>query len=609
MLDRTVADPADPAALHSWRSRMLELAGRRDELESLLRRRAEAAATDELAPWIELVSTQARLGRGRDALEVTIGQALERTPGTPRGSSEARLRLAANDPAGADAALQDALAARPDDPALLIDAASFYEQTNRPGLAEPLLEHLIALGTAADPARLQLAVLLANRAAGDPETWSRALTLAGPEGGDPDHRLARAMVLSRSPDPDRRQQAVTELQALVADLPVMHPRAVEARDQLARLLIVQGHPDQAAQVTAVSAEQAAATDSAVALHARALLLAGRPLDASRQLDRLDLLRPGDPEAAELRTRLLLTDDGPAGLERAALDRLAAPGGPVFVRAACFALLNDGSSPALEAASRLAPALSRADPASTWLDALVLAVLDRPDAALDRAAEALDHVPPTDFQPLAEAVLQAIQAAPVADRAAAVDRARPILDELLRRRPGDTDLMIADAVLDHQAGDYQAEADGLRRVLDRSPDEPMALYNLALVLSEGLDRPDEALPVIDRLLARSGENAAFLGARGVILTRLGRLDDAIGDLERAVTLSPTADRHYYLARAYHKAGRDGPFREHLQQARDAGLDPDAIDPWQLDEFRRLLALAGSASSPQGNPPPAEVPPAD
>ena len=187
------------------------------------------------------------------------------------------------------------------------------------------------------------------------------------------------------------------------------------------------------------------------------------------------------------------------------------------------------------------------------------------------------------------MLAAVQLTPVDDRPRAVDRARPIIDELLRRRPGDPDLLLPSAILHHQAGEYQAEADVYRQVLDRRPGDQQALYNLALVLSEGLDLPEQGLEQINRLEARTGPAPSVLGARGVILTRLGRFEAAIRDLERCVELEPTADRHYFLARAYHKAGLEDRFRDQIDQARRAGLDPDLFDRYQRDEVRQLLSL--------------------
>ncbi|QDV39624.1 tetratricopeptide repeat protein [Tautonia plasticadhaerens] len=587
-------DPDAPAALIAWRARMLSMAGRQDELEGLLRRQAERADADEAAPWIDLIAAQARMGRDRASLEVTIRRALERASDVPAAPLEARLRLASGDPEGADAVLKEALEGPIADPKLLVDAASYYNETGRPGLSEPLLERLTAVESISDAAALDLAMMLASRAAGDPEAWGRALELVGDEGGEPGRRLARAVVLSRAPDPARRAEAVTAFEGLMADLPLTDRVAVQARSQLAALLIALGQPGRAAQVTAVSAIQPSPSPEAVALHARALLFADRLGEAEEQLDRLELLRPGDPEVAELRaTRLLVAGDGdPSGLERAVDERLGNPGGDLLARAAVLKLIALRNAEAIEAAARIAERLGQISPGRLWALGYARAAQGRHDDALDRCAEALaaiDLTDPVDRIGLVDAILGAVQAAPVDARAGAVSRARPIVDELLRRRPDDPDLLLPSAILHHQVGAYQAEAEIYRRVLDRRPGDQQALYNLALVLSEGLDRPEEGLEQLDRLEAAIGPAPKILGARGVILTRLGRFDQAIRALERCVELEPTADRHYFLARAYRKAGLDDRFREQLDRARRTGLDPDLFDRWQRDEVRALLAL--------------------
>jgi tetratricopeptide (TPR) repeat protein len=594
LIDRAGGDANAPAALTAWQARMLSMAGRQDELEGLLRRQAERAAPDEPGPWIELVASQAAMGRDRSALEVTIRRALERASGIPSATLEARLRRASGDPEGADAAIRSALEGPIADPALLIDAASYYSETGRPERAEPLLERLRAVDGVSDAATLELAMTLSSRSFGDLEAWEEALELVGPEGDDPGRRLARAVVISRSPDPSRRAEAVPLFEGLMADLPLMAPAAVEARNQLVILLIALGEAGRAAQVSAVSAAQPSPPPEAIAMHARALLLAGRLAEAGDEVDRLEQLRPGDPEVAELRASGLVMagDGGPAALERAVEGRLESPGGGLFARVAVLHLIKIGSPEAIEAAGRVAEQLGRQSPGQLWALGYALAALGRPEEALDRCTESLEAIDLTDPAErigLVDAVLAAVQVTPVADRPRAVERARPIIDELLRRRPGDPDLLLPSAILHHQAGEFQAEADVYRQVLDRRPGDHQALYNLALVLSEGLDRPEEGLEQIDRLAARTGPAPQVLGARGVILTRLGRFDEAIRDLERCVELEPTADRHYFLARAYRKAGLDDRFREQIDQARRAGLDPDLFDRWQRDEVRQLLSL--------------------
>jgi tetratricopeptide (TPR) repeat protein len=593
LIDLARDDANSPAALTAWQARMLSMAGRQDELEGLLRRQAERAAPNEPGPWIELVAAQAGMGRDRSALEVTIRRALERVSGIPAATLEARLRRAAGDPEGADAALWNALEGPIADPMLLIEAASYYSETGRPERAEPLLERLRSVESVSDAATLELAMKLADRAFGDLEAWEQALALVGPEGNDLGRRLARAVVVSRSPDPARRAEAIPLFEGLMADLPLMAPAAVEARNQLVLLLIALGQPGRAAQITAVSASQPSPSPEAIAMHARALLLAGRLAEAGDELDRLELLRPGDPEVAELRvSRFLLADDDPTPLVRAVEDRLASPNGPLMARVAVLHLIKIGSPEAIEAAGRIAEQLGRQAPGRLWALGYALAAQGRPDEALDRCNEslkAIDLTDPAERLGLVDAVLAAVQVTPVADRPRAVKRARPIIDEMLRRRPGDPDLLLPSAILHHQVSEYQAEADIYRQVLDRRPGDHQALYNLALVLSEGLDRPKEGLEQINLLEARTGPVPQVLGARGVILTRLERFDEAIRDLERCVELEPTADRHYFLARAYRKAGFDQQFREQIDQARRAGLDPDVFDRGQRDEVRQLLAL--------------------
>ena len=594
LLNDAVNDPNAPAAANSWRARMLELSGQTDALEELLRRQADRAPNDDATPWVQLVATQAQLGRDQAALEVTIRRAMEHAFLLPAPLLEAQLRWAIGDVQAADSILDTALQAPDVDPLLLITAASFFDQTGRPDRAEPLLEQLVNVENVGDKAALQLAMVLSARSTNDPETWERALSLVGTRQNDPEHRLALAVVLSRSPDPDRRAEAIPLYESLIADLPVTHPRAIEARNQLTQLLIDSDQPERAVQLTAISASQPAPTSSAIALHIRALLLVGRTTEAGAQIDRLELLTPGEPEVAELRVEQILkaNNGSPTTLEQAVSDRLGSPGGDIFARAAALRLLGTGTPETLDAADLVAEQLANDSSGRSWVAGLVLAVRGQWAEALDRCAEAvgsIDLSDGTDRIGMTDAILRAVQAAPIASRDAAIAQARPIIDEMLERREGDPDLLIASAVLHRHAGEYSQEAELYRQALQRRPNDSMARYNLALVLSEGLNQPKEALEEIQLLAKRIGPVAPVLGARGVILTRLEQYDEAIKDLERSLALEPTADRHYYLARTYHKAGQDKQFREHLEQAQQAGLDPNAIDRWQQDELQQLLSL--------------------
>jgi tetratricopeptide (TPR) repeat protein len=442
-------------------------------------------------------------------------------------------------------------------------------------------------------AALQLAMVLTERAPGDPETWQRARALASNGPMTPERRLAIGVVQSRAPEPEQRREAIPVFETLMADLPLMDGRAVQARNHLARLLIELGEFDRAAQITEISADLPTAPAEAIVLHVRALLKANRLAEAGSQLSRLELLRPGDPEVADLRSDQLIRANAgnPSDLVEQVANRLTSPGGDLFARAAALQLLTVGTPEALEAADQIAQDLAQTTPGSQWVSGLVLAVRGRFEEALEQCAASLEAVDLTDQTArigLTEAVLQAVQAAPITQRVEQVARARPIIATMLDKRPGDPDLLTASAILCHHAGDYQKEAELYREILERRPGDLLALHNLGLVLSEGLEQPEQGLAEIDRMERRVGPVPAVLGARGVILIRQKRFDEAIQALEQAVAIEPTAARHYYLALASLKSGRDDRFRSHLDQARTLGLDPNTIDPWHQDELQDILA---------------------
>ncbi|WP_169980989.1 tetratricopeptide repeat protein [Tautonia rosea] len=592
--ESAVEDPEALAVANALLARAMLLEGQYDELEQLLDQQAEDQSTPtNAAPWFELITIQVRLGRDQATLERTIDRALKSSTGIPSELLEARLRWTIGDIEAADQIMEAALDNEIVNPDLMIGAASFYQQTGRPDRAEPLLERLMENPSVAAGAALQLAMVLSERASGDPETWQRARDLASNGPMIPERRLAIGVVQSRAPNPEQRREAIPVFENLMADLPLMDGRAVQARNQLARLLIDLGDADRAAQITEISADSPTAPAEAIVLHVRALLRAGRLAEAGSQLSRLELLRPGDPEVADLRSDQLIRANAgnPSDLVEQVNNRLTSPGGDLFARAAALQLLTVGTPEAIEAADQIAQDLAKVTPGSQWVSGLVLAIRGRSEEALEQCALAVPDLDLTDQTArvgVTEAVLQAVQAAPIDQRITQVDRARPIIATMLEKRPGDPDLLTASAILCHHAGEYQKEAELYRAILERRPGDLLALYNLGLVLSEGLEQPEQGLAEIARMESRVGPVPAVLGARGVILIRQERFDEAIQALEQALAIEPTAARHYYLALASLKSGRDELFRTHLAQARTLGLDPNSIDQWHQDDLQAILA---------------------
>ena len=130
--------------------------------------------------------------------------------------------------------------------------------------------------------------------------------------------------------------------------------------------------------------------------------------------------------------------------------------------------------------------------------------------------------------------------------------------------------------DEQVGLFQA-------ILDRKPSDFTFLNDMAWTLSEDLHRPEKGLERADEVLERAGWQANFLDTRGVILTRLGKLDDAIKDLEAAAAAIPSGRCLYHLARAYRKKGGGDDSRKARDRAEQAGLRPEQLQPSDRGEW--------------------------
>jgi tetratricopeptide (TPR) repeat protein len=80
---------------------------------------------------------------------------------------------------------------------------------------------------------------------------------------------------------------------------------------------------------------------------------------------------------------------------------------------------------------------------------------------------------------------------------------------------------------------------------------------------------------------------MLDTRGVILTRLGKFDQAIADLEASAKAAPSAVTYYHLARAYYKAGRKPEFQKNRDLAKEKGLTASQLQPNEQAEMEKLL----------------------
>ena len=120
----------------------------------------------------------------------------------------------------------------------------------------------------------------------------------------------------------------------------------------------------------------------------------------------------------------------------------------------------------------------------------------------------------------------------------------------------------------------------------TPDS-LAIGDKMIRLLLDLNQPEEGLKQANEALLRIGRQPNLLDTRGVIEIRLGRLDDAIKDLEEAAEALPTGPVYFHLARAFQKKGRMADFRACRDRARQAGIRPEQLEESEKNDWNLIM----------------------
>jgi tetratricopeptide (TPR) repeat protein len=589
LANQVAAELPDSTQALGWQVRMLDHLGKLDDAESALLAMADRRP-DELTPLLRLLEFQAKHHRDAGA-DLTVARIKERFRSSKPERLDALIARTRGNYEGAARAYTAALDRDPNDVALLLEVAAFHEATGRSIEAEAAYRKVLELDPRNRPAARQLAAVLANRL--NPTDWAKAWEVLGPESeanNEPDDRLARAMVLSKSSEPARKAEALREVDRLLGDLPASLPTAVEARKLFTNLLLEAGKTERAKQVSAISA--ADGTDpGAIALYAQALIQSKNPVAAEWQLDRLSTISPGDLRETSLRAKLIWDRSRPleaaAALERAYQVRENTPGAESLGREA-FLLLAAMGHETNDIAERLARSLAKKKPSWSWMPATILARKGQRDEALVllNVAVSASKSRPT-AEDLREVGRCAMQLAVASDDPVTLGKVAEILTKTLSLEPNSDELLVMTAMLRHLQRNYEEEVRLYKSVLTRRPESYVVLMNLAWALSEGLHRPDEAMPYMETLDKVAKGDIAAMDTHAVILMRSGRLEQAIDELRLVVESKPIALHYFHQALAYKRAGRTEEARRCLEDARKAGLNVREVDVAERDDFQELV----------------------
>ncbi|WP_460762897.1 tetratricopeptide repeat protein [Lysobacter fragariae] len=138
-------------------------------------------------------------------------------------------------------------------------------------------------------------------------------------------------------------------------------------------------------------------------------------------------------------------------------------------------------------------------------------------------------------------------------------------------PDDGDLLYARALGWERRDDIaRAEAD-FKKILAADANNTAALNAYGYTLADRTTRYKEALVLIDRARAAEPDNAAIIDSYGWVLFRLGRTEEALGELRRAFILEKDPDIAAHVGEVLWELGRKDEARKYLEESRK--LDPD------------------------------------
>jgi tetratricopeptide (TPR) repeat protein len=566
-----------------WLGQVLAAGNRTSaEAEKAFRRAVELADTVPVT-WVALVGYLADAGKV-DQARAAIEKARGKLPAADVPLALAQCHELVGDSDKARAQYEAALQARPGDVAVRRSLAVFYLRTGAWKQAEPHLREIMAgkLGATEDDATWARRTLaLALLGGGEAGRLAEALSLVGLRldaqgnvaealasgaGSGRAEDIARARVLASQNRRPFQARAIALLeqagkeQALVADDLFLLTRLYlsygagdawwgKAREQLRALVTANGR-----------------NSSYLGFYARSLLQHGATAEAGQVIDRLEQLE---------KSRQV-----PAGAF-----------GSVELRAE-----------ALEAAGRGRQALTLlnswarrpgAPPERLLQGAALQGRLGDLSQAFDTCQEAGKSCPPEAVAAAGIAILRASQpggkgGAPADVWRAQAGRVEGWLNEGIKAQP-------ARAVLRLQLADMMdlvgrgGEAEALyRQVLQQDDKNPVALNNLAWLLSRQDGKQQESLQLINRAIELYGPQADLLDTRALVYLALGQGPPAVADLRRAVADAPSPSTYFHLVRAHQLTRDTRSALAVLNQASAAGLTVDQLHPTERDTYRRVVA---------------------
>lgn len=161
----------------------------------------------------------------------------------------------------------------------------------------------------------------------------------------------------------------------------------------------------------------------------------------------------------------------------------------------------------------------------------------------------------------------------------LDAAWQLTEQALQQFPEDLNLLYTRAMIAEKRGDLAQLEQDLRFIIEREPDNAMAINALGYTLADRTDRYEEALALIEQAYRLSPDDAAILDSLGWVNYRLGNLEEAETQLRNALERFPDHEVAAHLGEVLWVSGEQREARavwtEALKQQPDSQILRETI----------------------------------
>ncbi|HEV2968642.1 MAG TPA: tetratricopeptide repeat protein [Pirellulales bacterium] len=581
--------------------RVDEAASRFAEAEKSLKQ-AVQLKPEAPEPWVALVRFYVAIDRKADA-ETAIQQAKRKLPAETAALTLASSYEAIGDMNEAAEQYQAALAAAPQNAQIVRSGAEFEMRTGKLADAEAQLRKIVSGQVAAKPeevaaARRELAAVL--RASGRYSKIQQALALIEQNlaaGVSPEDLREKSFALALCPQPERRQMAIEILEKLLQ----AQPDADNLRIALAQLYLAAKDWPRASTLLRNLVTSHEKDPRSMALYLTQLLQHDEADEAELWIRRLEQIAPNEFATASLKAELLVKHgqvDAAIQTLRDALARQELPPAEATKKALLVAArleeLSRGAtgpdrSPAADKLLAEAESMYRKSVGEQPEQQLALAGFLARRGRFDESLSLLEATgTKADPNSLAQAIVELVES----DPAVAPSAPRSPLENLLLAAVDRTDhapaLLIALADLRIRQERFDDAIKTYREVLKKDASNVVSMNNLAMLLALEKKQLDEALQLVDQAIAAAGPLPALLDSRASVYLALGKPQQALTDLEQALSAEPRPNREFHRALACYQLGQTQAAAQALHEARKKGLKPENLNPMERPAYQELAA---------------------